>query len=52
MSQVHIPGGFGSRHSSTAGITGVSKSIGIVVSQSGGMITLFRDGKILHTISS
>jgi len=52
MSQVHIPGGFGSSHSSTAGITGVSKSIGIVVSQSGGMITLFRDGKILHTISS
>jgi Na+-transporting methylmalonyl-CoA/oxaloacetate decarboxylase gamma subunit len=52
MSQVHIPGGFGSRHSSTAGITGVTKSIGIVVSQSGGMITLFRDGKILHTISS
>jgi Na+-transporting methylmalonyl-CoA/oxaloacetate decarboxylase gamma subunit len=52
MSQVQIPGGFGSRHSSTAGITGVTKSIGIVVSQSGGMITLFRDGKILHTISS
>jgi PKD repeat protein len=52
MSQVQVPGGLGSRHSSIAGITMVTKSIGVVVSQSGGLITIFRDGKILSTISS
>jgi len=52
MSQVNIPGGLGSRHSSIAGITRVTKSIGIVVSQSGGLITVLRDGKILYTFYS
>jgi hypothetical protein len=52
MSQVNIPGGLGSRHSSIAGITRVTRSIGIVVSQSGGLITVFRDGKILFTFNS
>ncbi len=50
MSRVKIPEGLGSRHSSVAGITLVTRSIGIVVSQSGGQITLFRDGKIVYTI--
>jgi hypothetical protein len=52
MSQVDIPGGLGSRHSSIAGITRVTRSVGIVVSQSGGLITVFRDGKILYTFNS
>jgi DNA integrity scanning protein DisA with diadenylate cyclase activity len=52
MSQVNLPGGLGSRHSSIAGITKVTKSIGVVVSQSGGMISIFRDGKIVYTIKS
>jgi len=52
MGQVDIPDGLGSRHSSIAGITLLTKSIGIVVSQSGGMITIFKDGKIVHTINS
>jgi PKD repeat protein len=52
MSEVNIPGGLGSRHSSIAGITLVTRSIGVVVSQSGGLITIFRDGKILSSISS
>ena len=52
MSQVDLPGGMGSRHSSVAGITQVTKSIGVVVSQSGGLISIFRDGKIIHTINS
>jgi PKD repeat protein len=51
-SQVKVPGGLGSRHSSVAGITRATKSIGIVVSQSGGLISLFRDGKIVRTIHS
>lgn len=50
MSRVKIPEGLGSRHSSVAGITMVTRSIGVVVSQSGGQITLFRDGKIFYTI--
>ena len=52
MSQVNLPGGMGSRHSSVAGITQVTKSIGIVVSQSGGQIRIFREGKIVYRIRS
>ena len=52
MSQVNLPGGMGSRHSSVAGITLVTKSIGIVVSQSGGQIRIFREGKIVYRIKS
>ena len=52
MSQVNIPSGFGSRHSSVAGITQVTKSIGVVVSQSGGLVSIFRDGKIVYTLNS
>jgi len=52
MSQVNLPEGLGSRHSSVAGITQVTKSIGVVVSQSGGLISIFREGKIVYTINS
>ncbi|NYT17296.1 MAG: PKD domain-containing protein [Methanomicrobiales archaeon] len=50
MSMVKLAEGLGSRHSSIAGITRVTRSIGIVVSQSGGLISIFRDGAIVHTI--
>lgn len=52
MSRVSIPGGLGSRHSSIAGITLVTRSIGIVVSQSGGTISVFKDGTIVLTLNS
>jgi DNA integrity scanning protein DisA with diadenylate cyclase activity len=52
MSRVNIPVGLGSRHSSVAGITQVTRSIGVVVSQSGGLITVFKDGKIVFSICS
>jgi len=52
MSKVNLPGGMGSRHSSVAGITQVTKSIGVVVSQSGGLISIFKNGKIVYTIKS
>ncbi len=52
MSGVTLAGGLGSRHSSTAGITRVTSSIGVVVSQSGGIITIFKDGQIVSTFSS
>jgi len=52
LSQVNLPKGMGSRHLSIASITKVTRSIGVVVSQSGGQISIFRDGKIVYTIRS
>jgi PAS domain S-box-containing protein len=49
-SAVGIGKGLGTRHSSIAGITLVSKAVGIVVSQSGGKISIFRDGQMLQEI--
>jgi PAS domain S-box-containing protein len=50
-SAVGLQKGLGTRHSSVAGITQVSKAIGIVVSQSGGKISIFRDGRIVQEIA-
>lgn len=47
---VRIPRGLGTRHSSVAAITMATKAIGVVVSQSGGVIRIFKDGKIIATI--
>jgi hypothetical protein len=49
-SNVKIPAGMGARHASAAGITLVTKSIGVVVSQSGGRITLIKGGEFFRTI--
>jgi DNA integrity scanning protein DisA with diadenylate cyclase activity len=49
-SKVTIPPGLGTRHSSIAAITKETKSIGIIVSQSGGKISLIREGNIFKTI--
>jgi len=43
---VDLPKGLGTRHSSVAGITVVTKAVGIVVSQSGGWIRVIKRGKI------
>lgn len=51
-SRVRIPRGLGSRHASIAGITLATSSVGVVVSQSGGIITIFKDGTIVRTIRS
>jgi PAS domain S-box-containing protein len=51
MSNVQLPKGLGTRHSSVAGITQVTNAIGIVVSQSGGKISIFRNGRIVQEIS-
>jgi diadenylate cyclase len=50
-SGVSLPKGMGTRHNSVAAITNVTKTVGIVVSQSGGGITLFKNGQILKKIS-
>lgn len=50
-SNVSLPPGMGTRHNSVAAITSVTNAIGIVVSQSGGGITVFRNGRVLKKIS-
>ncbi|MDO9326236.1 MAG: PAS domain S-box protein [Methanoregula sp.] len=50
-SSVKLPPGMGTRHNSVAAITQVTKTVGIVVSQSGGVITIFRNGQILKKIT-
>lgn len=49
-SQVSIPQGLGTKHFSVAAMTMATKAIGIVVSESGGRITIFRDGKKLNSL--
>jgi len=48
---VILPKGMGTRHNSVAAITDTTKAVGIVVSQSGGGITIFKNGQILKKIS-
>jgi DNA integrity scanning protein DisA with diadenylate cyclase activity len=46
-SEVRIPGGFGTRHLSTAAITEATSALGVVVSESGGAIRIFAKGNII-----
>jgi DNA integrity scanning protein DisA with diadenylate cyclase activity len=41
----------GTRHNSVAAMTQVTNTVGIVVSQSGGGITIFKNGLILKKIT-
>jgi DNA integrity scanning protein DisA with diadenylate cyclase activity len=50
-SSVNISKGLGTKHFSVAAMTMATKAIGIVVSESGGRITIFKDGKILSSFS-
>jgi diadenylate cyclase len=44
--KLKIPEGYGTRHSSVAGISQMTNTIGFVVSQSGGKISIMKDGLI------
>ena len=50
-SNVSLPKGMGTRHNSVAAMTQVTSAVGIVVSQSGGGITIFKKGLILKKIT-
>ncbi|MFA5347410.1 MAG: PAS domain S-box protein [Methanoregula sp.] len=50
-SSVSLPKGMGTRHNSVAAMTQVTNAVGIVVSQSGGGITIFKNGLILKKIT-
>ena len=43
--EINLHHGFGTRHRNTAALTKETNAIGIVASQSGGKITIFKDGK-------
>ncbi len=45
-----FPSGLGSRHIAAAGITNVTKAVAIVISQSTGDVTVFKNGRLFVTI--
>ena len=45
-----LPSGLGSRHIAAAGITNVTKAVAIVISESSGNVSVFKNGKIFVTI--
>jgi DNA integrity scanning protein DisA with diadenylate cyclase activity len=45
-----FPAGLGSRHIAAAGITTVTKAVAIVISESSGNVTVFKNGKLFVTI--
>jgi diadenylate cyclase len=45
-----FPAGLGSRHIAAAGITNVTKAVAIVISQSSGDVSVFKNGKLFVTI--
>ena len=49
-SYASLPKGMGTRHSSTAAITRVTRTVGLVVSESGGRVSVIKDGKIVKVI--
>lgn len=45
-----FPAGLGSRHIAAAGITNVTKAVAMVISQSSGNVSVFKNGKLFVTI--
>ena len=45
-----LPAGLGSRHIAAAGITSVTKAVAIVISESSGNVSVFKNGKLFVTI--
>ena len=48
---IQIPSGFGARHAAAAGITACTNALAIAVSESTGMVTLFKNGMAMMTLS-
>lgn len=46
-----LPSGFGSRHAAAAGITVCTNALAITVSESTGMVSIFKNGTIMLTLS-
>jgi len=50
-SAANVPQGLGTRHASIAAITQATNAVGIVVSQSGGRISVFKQGRIVKVVT-
>ncbi|MDR0307987.1 MAG: PTS sugar transporter subunit IIA [Chitinispirillales bacterium] len=46
-----LPGGFGARHAAAAGITSCTKALAITISESTGMVNIFKNGTIMLSLS-
>jgi len=46
-----LPSGFGARHAAAAGITVCTKAMAVTVSESTGMVSIFKNGTIMITIA-
>ncbi|MBN1578005.1 MAG: diadenylate cyclase [Chitinispirillaceae bacterium] len=46
-----LPGGYGSRHVASAGITACTNALAITISESTGTVTIFRNGVIMMSIA-
>jgi DNA integrity scanning protein DisA with diadenylate cyclase activity/mannitol/fructose-specific phosphotransferase system IIA component (Ntr-type) len=46
-----LPGGLGARHVAAAGITACSNALAVTISQSTGMVTLFKNGSIVLSVA-
>jgi diadenylate cyclase len=51
-SRASIPKGLGTRHASVAGLTQETPAVGVVLSQSGGKISLFKNGSIFRVVTA
>lgn len=49
-SKVDIPRGLGTRHAAVAAMTVASNAIGVTVSQSGGVVRIFKNGEVIMRI--
>jgi DNA integrity scanning protein DisA with diadenylate cyclase activity len=49
-SEVDIPRGLGTRHAAVAAMTVASNAIGVAVSQSGGIVRIFKNGEVVMRI--
>jgi len=46
-----LPSGFGARHAAAAGITACTNALAVTISESTGMVTLFKNGTIMMSLS-
>jgi len=46
-----LPGGFGARHAAAAGITACTQALAITISESTGMVNVFKNGAIMLSLS-
>jgi DNA integrity scanning protein DisA with diadenylate cyclase activity len=46
-----LPGGFGARHAAAAGITSCTQALAVTISESTGMISVFKNGAIMLSLS-